>query len=322
MNDYIKVHSLWLDKALQSKFDITVSEPVKEGTYLQNYITYLISTLPGGWSVRRRYSDIEYLLNGLVQRYPAMLFEAMPPKKIVNNTDIEFVEIRMKGLEHFLNKLAENPYLQRDNLFLDFLQLPQTEWNEFRHKNGKIVQLDIGEVSKSKSFFSGFSNILKKIPKDIEDKRINEGLIIWHKYLTHLPTPENVDVKIREFKEKVDESITILESNVEILKGIVVAGTNYSLMGDKLYDGLLQYSNNNKKMDFPSLKVKQDTVDNHKRFNNYLQNFTNAINGWKQLEFFSPQEIVPEMQYELEDELEHLKGVKDLLDRRIIYTVL
>lgn len=118
-------------------------------------MTYLVSTMPGGLGVRRRYSDFEYLLFGLIQRYPAMIFEDLPPKKMVGNTGVDFVEVRMKGLENFINKLADNPYIQRDNLFLDFLRLSQQDWSDFRHENGKIVKLSVGSVMKSRSIFSG-----------------------------------------------------------------------------------------------------------------------------------------------------------------------
>lgn len=117
--------------------------------------------MPGGLGVRRRYSDFEYLLFGLIQRYPAMIFEDLPPKKMVGNTGVDFVEVRMKGLENFINKLADNPYIQRDNLFLDFLRLSQQDWSDFRHENGKIVKLSVGSVMKSRSIFSGFANLLR-----------------------------------------------------------------------------------------------------------------------------------------------------------------
>lgn len=158
---YLKAHEIWLKEALKHKLSITISEPIKEGSYLQPFVTYLVSTMPEGWGVRRRYSDFEYLLLGLIQRYPAMIFEDLPPKKVMGNTGIDFVEVRMRGLEKFINKLSDNPYIQRDNLFLDFLKLPQQEWMEFRHSNGKIVKLSVDSVMKSKSIFSGFANLLR-----------------------------------------------------------------------------------------------------------------------------------------------------------------
>lgn len=101
---------------------------------------------------------------------------------------------------------------------------------------------------------------------------------------------------------------------------MVVSGTNYGLMGKQLFASMKCYTEINKQMDFPSLKVKSDLINDHKLYTSHLQTFTKTTDAWQQLEFFAPQEIIPEIQYEFEDELVHLKGLLELLDRRKIYT--
>lgn len=313
-NAFLTKHEEWLKEVSKKTMKITVSEPIKEGNRLKPYITYLVSTLPAGWGVRRRYSDIEWVLYALIQRYPAVLFESMPPKKVVNNTESEFVEVRMKGLERFLNKLAINPYIRSDNLLLDFLKLSQSEWDLLKKDNTNTFNLM--DLTKPQNIFNNMTSLIKKNPKKVEDDRKNEGLYRWHEYLRHLTAPQNIDPELRAFSGKVDETVNILTKCVETVKQMVVRGSSYAMITDQLQQDLKTYFTIGKDSNVKSLRVEDGVVNAHKEFVDTLNELQKVTNNWHQLEFFNPQEIIPELQYELQDQLDHVLALQDLFSRR------
>lgn len=286
---------------------------------MKPYITYLVSTLPAGWGVRRRYSDIEWILYALIQRYPAVLFESMPPKKVVNNLDAEFVEVRMRGLERFLNKLANNPYIKCDNLLLDFLKLNVNDWEVLKNENKAIPTLSFSDITKPQNLFAGVTNLIKKAPKKVADDRKNEGLTQWNEYLRHLPTPQNIDPELRTFSQKVDETVAILTTAVETVKTMVVRGSSYAMITDELQKNLDKYYSISNDTNIKALRAESNVVDTQKEFNQTLKQLQKVTNNWHQLEFFNPQEIIPELQYELQDQLDHILALQDLFTRRKEY---
>ena len=65
---------------------------------LHTYVTYLVTMHPKETSVRRRYSEFDAYYTLLVNRYPAMVINPLPPKQVVNNTADETILYRMKGI--------------------------------------------------------------------------------------------------------------------------------------------------------------------------------------------------------------------------------
>jgi len=73
--------------------------------------------------VRRRYSEFETLRKILENRYGSegILVPPLPPKRVVGNTDQEFVKSRMCGLSLFVEAISSNPFLMHDTSFERFL---------------------------------------------------------------------------------------------------------------------------------------------------------------------------------------------------------
>lgn len=85
------------------------------------YVTFKIvtkSNLPvyrndqGGHVVYRRYSDFEYLLKTLTDtpEYKVYTFPLLPEKRMIGNTDDQFIERRRGELEGFLRVLLQTDY--------------------------------------------------------------------------------------------------------------------------------------------------------------------------------------------------------------------
>ena len=138
---------------------IAISKPEKkEGGFLKKaYMTYLISTLPVSYKVRRRYSDFTWLRNTLITHFPANLIPPMPKRTRfgVDPFGEQFVSKRSRGLEKFLNYLTKDPIIKSSQLFFDFLYIgaevdfnskkkvyekvkPVSDVQEFREENEKV----------------------------------------------------------------------------------------------------------------------------------------------------------------------------------------
>ena len=63
---------------------------------MRPYTTYLMTLYPLKVEICRRYSEFETLSETLLNRYPAILINPLPPKTVNKNAD-ETVILRMKG---------------------------------------------------------------------------------------------------------------------------------------------------------------------------------------------------------------------------------
>ena len=145
---------------------ISLSKPEKkDGGFLKkNYMTYLISTYPVSYQVRRRFTDFGWLRTALQTNFPTNLIPPIPKKNRfgVDPFAEPFVLKRQRGLEKFLNYLSKDPIIKRSQLFFDFLYIgaevdfnskkkvyekvkPITEVQEFRTLDEKADILVTGE---------------------------------------------------------------------------------------------------------------------------------------------------------------------------------
>lgn len=154
---------------LSSTWLVDLQDPRTEGSRFKTFTTYnVVSTLsPAG--VRRRYSDFEWLRSVLKGRYhgrrphvhnpharlrvravydsephmqpyccvcvcvSGVAIPWLPEKKVIGNTEQDFVEERMRGLASFIRNLFANPYLLHDSTLRLFLTVADTgagEWEQ------------------------------------------------------------------------------------------------------------------------------------------------------------------------------------------------
>ena len=76
---------------------------IKEGNMLQSgYTQYLVNTRPFNYTVKRRYSDFEWLKSTLSRLYPGQLVAPLPTKSLFQNkksTDERTIKKRKLYLE-------------------------------------------------------------------------------------------------------------------------------------------------------------------------------------------------------------------------------
>ncbi|XP_013782836.1 sorting nexin-3-like [Limulus polyphemus] len=124
--------------------EIDVLNPITHGVARKRYTDYEVrmrTNLPvfkmKELSVRRRYSDFEWLRNEL-ERDSKIVVPALPGKAWIRQLpfrgdegifDEEFIEERKKGLEMFINKVAGHPLAQNERCLHMFLQDPVIDRN-------------------------------------------------------------------------------------------------------------------------------------------------------------------------------------------------
>ncbi|KAI8791600.1 sorting nexin-12 [Biomphalaria glabrata] len=124
--------------------EIDVSDPQTHGVAKKRYTDYEVrmkTNLPvfklKESSVRRRYSDFEWLRNEL-ERDSKIVVPPLPGKALKRQLPFrgddgifedEFIEDRRKGLEQFINKVAGHPLAQNEKCLHMFLQEPVIDKN-------------------------------------------------------------------------------------------------------------------------------------------------------------------------------------------------
>ena len=180
-----------LEKTDLSKFDnleITISKPEKKdgGFFSKNYVTYLVTTSPASYKVRRRYSDFVWLRSTLQNHFPTSVMPPIPKKSrlVGDNFEASFLAKRGRGLEKFMNYLAKDPIIKNSQIFFDFLYIgAETDFNskkkvyekvktmsevkEFRNKDSIVEIMISGEkenyVENIKDHSTTNINLLKKL---------------------------------------------------------------------------------------------------------------------------------------------------------------
>ena len=139
-----------------NNIQITVGsfEKVEGKIFSKSYVSYLVTTMPFNWNVRRRFSDFEWLRQTLVNHYNYCLIPSVPKKpknlnKIMNEKfDKEFLSKRSRNFEKFLNYIIIDPILKNTQLIYDFLYLEKDDEFQKMKKSYDKLKVTIFNISK------------------------------------------------------------------------------------------------------------------------------------------------------------------------------
>lgn len=117
-------------KMSYQSLDISVKDPqkVEGGFFSKSYITFLVTTKPFNFSVRRRYSDFEWLRDILISQFPACFVPPIASKNYSMRFDENFIQRRMRYLEKFLRSIENNSLLCSSIFVYDFLTTSEEEF--------------------------------------------------------------------------------------------------------------------------------------------------------------------------------------------------
>ena len=145
-------------------------KPVQTSFFQSNYISYEIHTPIKNWVVHRRYSDFEWLRSVLSKFNPGILVPPIPEKKYGQSRfDVEFVAVRMKYLQKFLDDVLVNETFKASEALISFLSIVDQRQFEYKMKELSSVKVS--------SYIQEFKTLDGKITVsefDSEEDKINE----------------------------------------------------------------------------------------------------------------------------------------------------
>ena len=180
------------------KLEITVSNPEKKdgGFFSKTYVTYMITTMPVQYKVRRRYTDFLWLRTTLLSHFPTNVIPPIPKKTRLGGEKSDSFNLkRARGLEKFMNYLAKDPVIKNSQIFYDFLYIgAETDLNSKKKVYEKVKTL---------SEVDDFKNIEGKIDVMISGEKEN--------YVENIK--DNVNLNINLFK-KLNTSFKLLYDEI------------------------------------------------------------------------------------------------------------
>ena len=150
-------------------------EKVKGNLFSKSYASYLVTTMPLNWKVRRRFSDFEWLHQILVNTYNYCLIPSIPKKrknlnKIVSDGfDEAFLRKRSRKFEKFLSYLINDPILKNTKVVYDFLSIEKE--TDFHKKKKAYDKKKVPSIINDFITSDGFANV--EINKEKEQYLLN-----------------------------------------------------------------------------------------------------------------------------------------------------
>mmetsp|Transcript_51011 Transcript_51011/g.99995 ORF Transcript_51011/g.99995 Transcript_51011/m.99995 type:complete len:423 (+) Transcript_51011:45-1313(+) len=113
------------EKKSSSKQLIVLSSPMLVGTGIKKHTEYKVTSRHNSSApevdVHRRYKHFEWLQTILRKKFPGIFVPPLPPKKRIGNTDVNFVHLRQRQLQRFLNRVFAIPLFRGEESVSHFL---------------------------------------------------------------------------------------------------------------------------------------------------------------------------------------------------------
>ena len=202
------------DNDLTKRNDLTIeiNSPlkIKPSGLSFSYFQYTIITNPIGYSVVRKLSDFE-LLYEIIPKYNKGKFNPLLTKFPINLSDDS--EKKVLFLKFYLNAIVEDAYYRSLPIVLDFLSLPQGEWDRRAKKYEKMK-----DITNVENMFD---------IKDYYDIKISNG----------------DDFKAMNLKEEIKKKEEAFKKLIEDIDKLFPIMDNMSLCLKNISQGLLNLKN-------------------------------------------------------------------------------
>ena len=207
--------------------EIAVSNPEKKesGFIKKTHITYMITTLPLNFKVRRRFNEISWFRQALCNLFPTNLIPAVSRKSKfgVDTLADAFVQKRLRAIQRFLNYLVQDPNIKDSQILLDFLYIGSE--NEFNNK---------------KKVYEGTKNITEV--QDFKTKEEKVNLLITaqkENYFENIKDNTNININILK---KLNNSFKLLFNE---MKAVVLRMEEISNYWNQAYKASIKYFDSN-----------------------------------------------------------------------------
>ncbi|KAJ9114436.1 intercellular trafficking and secretion [Naganishia adeliensis] len=233
---------------------IEVREPTKEHEGSKEmHVSYAVRTRTNlaGFpttpvTVRRRFQDFVFLRDHLTRLFPACVVPPIPDKHRLeyikgDRFSIDFIEHRRSDLQHFVDRLARHPTLQRSQIVNDFLQ--STQWSVAMNKHLSTPSPD-GRPTLLDNISDSLVNAFTKVRKP--DERFLEMREAIDKYEEAMNSIDRLVGKERSRTEDLAQDYVDLAASYQGL-GYLESGITEPL--NRFAEKMLDYSTLLKELD-------------------------------------------------------------------------
>ena len=253
----LKVSNNEITNCNNIKITVGSFEKVEGKIFSKSYVSYLVTTMPFNWNVRRRFSDFEWLRQTLVNHYNYCLIVSVPKKpknlgKIMNEKfDKEFLSKRSRNFEKFLNYIINDPILKNTQLIYDFLYLEKDD--EFQKMKKSYDKLKITTFNISKIL-----TVDGKATIEINEEK--------EKYFTDIKETTNQNETILK---KINATIKVLKDDlINASDKLNEISSNFNL----IKENAIKYKEND-----DVIQTYKEISDMFYNFSTYLTNQTDII---------------------------------------------
>ncbi|CAM6128815.1 unnamed protein product [Calypogeia fissa] len=263
---------------------ISVTDPVKLGTGVQAYISYRVSTKTNLTEYRgvekiviRRFSDFEWLHDRLVEKHKGLFIPPIPEKSAVEKFrfSAEFIEVRRRALEVFVNRIASHPKLRSSEDLKNFLQADEEVWamekaraaessSVFKKKPGDIMQM--------------FKDVQTKVADVVlgKDKPLEESNPEYEKLKHYVEDLED------HLAEAQKQSFRLVKRQRELGQGLADFGKAVKSLGDSEGGPLGKaFADLGSQSDLLSVKLQQQAQDLLMTFEEPIKEYVRIIQSIK-----------------------------------------
>ena len=285
----LKVLNNEISKSDYIKITVGNFEKVGGSFFSKSYVSYQVKTMPFNWSVRRRFSDFEWLRQTLINNYNYCLIPSVPKKpKNLNiimseKYDKEFLSKRSRNFEKFLNYLIIDPILKNTQLIYDFLNCDKDD--EFQKMKKAYDKLKYGTFNISKIFTTD-GNAIVEINEEKEryyggiKESTNQNENILKKINTTLKSLNNDLINACEKLFEISKNFGLIKDNAIKHKENDEVVQSYEEISSMFYN-FSTYLNNQKNVIEINLKEYFKYVKNNyrsmKEFIQITENFKNTF---------------------------------------------
>ena len=173
-----------LSKFENIQIEMALGEKVPGSLFSKAYMTFIITTSPLNFKVRRRYSDFEWLRQILLNFYSSSVIPPIPKKNKIGGDrfDEVFLLKRKRNLEKFLKSLLNDPVIKVSQILYDFLSIE--EESKFNHKKKNYNNFRIPTSLNNYKSPDGKLNIAINEDKEIFYQNIKDNIELNQELLT------------------------------------------------------------------------------------------------------------------------------------------
>ena len=215
-----------------SPYEITVSDPVKQGEGMNAFVSYKVNTKTelkeyefGQFSVIRRYSDFVWLHAQLVKANPGAIVPPLPGKMVVGRFSEDFVETRRRALQNFLVRVGAHPTLPSTEVFKTFLEANEDQLTATKKDTGKTKKGFWGWASKAASSVTSKFSGTPQRERNAADDQIDE----IKEYISKLEPQMDTVHK---------HTAGLIKRNKDLANGLFEFALGFQLLGQSESDSL------------------------------------------------------------------------------------